>query len=108
MADKIVIERQSAATAMNNINMLEKKKKEDHIRVKFVNQLNEETYFKVLPSSNIGKAFKAYCQHHNLNHQVAFTYNGDRVNPRLTYQDLDLEDGAEFDVFTHVGGGAAA
>ncbi|XP_010673423.2 uncharacterized protein LOC104889807 [Beta vulgaris subsp. vulgaris] len=107
MADKIVIERQSAATAMNNINMLEKKK-EDHIRVKFVNQLNEETYFKVLPSSNIGKAFKAYCQHHNLNHQVAFTYNGDRVNPRLTYQDLDIEDGAEFDVFTHVGGGAAA
>lgn len=39
MADKIVIERQSAATAMNNINMLEKKKKEDHIRVKFVNQV---------------------------------------------------------------------
>ncbi|XP_057250066.1 uncharacterized protein LOC130591153 [Beta vulgaris subsp. vulgaris] len=37
MADKIVIE--SAATAMNNINMLEKKK-EDHIRVKFVNQMN--------------------------------------------------------------------
>ncbi|XP_021745879.1 small ubiquitin-related modifier 1-like [Chenopodium quinoa] len=83
----------------------------DHyVRLKFVNQDNEETFFKVLRNANLGKAFKAYSNHHNLPHQLHFTYDGMRVNPNLTPDDLNIRDGDVFDVFSYVhgGGGAAA
>ncbi|KAL2923363.1 Small ubiquitin-related modifier 2 [Bienertia sinuspersici] len=76
-----------------------------YVSIKFVNQDNEETFFKVLRNAKLGKAFAAYSRFHKLDYHVDFLFNGDRVNRSLTPDDLDIEDGDAFDVLKHVHGG---
>ncbi|XP_021748981.1 small ubiquitin-related modifier 1-like [Chenopodium quinoa] len=110
MAEKRKISNESIITYKHHKTSALCPSSDHYVRLKFVNQDNEETFFKVLRNANLGKAFKAYSHHHNLTHQLHFTFDGMRVNPNLTPDDLNVRDGDVFDVFSYVhgGGGAAA
>ncbi|KNA04163.1 hypothetical protein SOVF_202250 [Spinacia oleracea] len=76
-----------------------------YVRIKFVTQENEETYFKVLRDAKLQKAFDAYYRHHKLIKPLTFTFDGLRVNPNLTADDLNLKDGDALDIFGYMSGG---
>lgn len=78
-----------------------------HLSVKVVGQDGNEVFFKIKPSTKLGKLMKAWCSRQSVQESsVRFLFDGERVGPDATAEKLDMEDGDIIDaVLQQTGGG---
>mmetsp|Transcript_5941 Transcript_5941/g.26295 ORF Transcript_5941/g.26295 Transcript_5941/m.26295 type:complete len:93 (+) Transcript_5941:62-340(+) len=80
--------------------------KGDHINLKVKDQDNSEVHFKVRQTTKFEKIFTAFCSRKSLQPgAVRFLFDGQRINPTQTPQDLDMEDGDSIDAMMEQVGG---
>ncbi|GBG00158.1 hypothetical protein Rsub_12977 [Raphidocelis subcapitata] len=71
-------------------------------------QTGAEVHFKVKSHTKLEKVVNAYCQKKAIEPtSVRFVFDGTRVNPNSTPQDLGMDDGDSIDVFQEQVGGSA-
>lgn len=83
-----------------------KVEKGEPINVIVKDQHGHELHFKVRKTTKFEKIMQAYCQKkcHQMN-QLRFLYDGERVKPDQSPQDVDMEDGDIIDcVMQQIGG----
>mmetsp|Transcript_28725 Transcript_28725/g.92487 ORF Transcript_28725/g.92487 Transcript_28725/m.92487 type:complete len:104 (+) Transcript_28725:94-405(+) len=97
----------------------EKKPGADALNIRIRDQGGEETFFKVKKSTKLEKVFNAYSQRTSplvrrlspsvgkgVNAQsLRFLFDGSRVRPEQTPQDIDMEDGDQLDCMLEQQGG---
>mmetsp|Transcript_28726 Transcript_28726/g.92489 ORF Transcript_28726/g.92489 Transcript_28726/m.92489 type:complete len:91 (+) Transcript_28726:94-366(+) len=84
----------------------EKKPGADALNIRIRDQGGEETFFKVKKSTKLEKVFNAYSQRKGVNAQsLRFLFDGSRVRPEQTPQDIDMEDGDQLDCMLEQQGG---
>ncbi|KAF7732846.1 dolichyl-phosphate-mannose-protein mannosyltransferase pmt3 [Apophysomyces ossiformis] len=78
----------------------------EHINLKVVGNDNNEVFFKIKRSTQLKKLMDAYCDRQGKSpNSVRFLYDGHRVLPQNTPQDLEMEDGDSIDVMVEQIGG---
>mmetsp|Transcript_4029 Transcript_4029/g.18393 ORF Transcript_4029/g.18393 Transcript_4029/m.18393 type:complete len:93 (+) Transcript_4029:94-372(+) len=83
-----------------------KEDKGDHINLKVKDQDNSEVHFKVRQTTKFEKIFTAFCSRKSLQPgAVRFLFDGQRINPTQTPQELDMEDGDSIDAMMEQVGG---
>jgi small ubiquitin-related modifier len=89
---------------------------EDTIHLKVKSQENDEVFFKIKRSTQLGKLMQKYCERQgvsftdqisNLNN-VRFLYDGERILEKNTPNDLNMQSGDEIDVVIEQVGGQLA
>merc|ERR1712060_419661 len=82
------------------------KPKGEQIGLKVKDQDGAEGHFKVKMTTPFTKIFDAYCSKKSMDKgQVRFLFDGQRINPPATPQEMDMEDGDTIDVFMEQLGG---
>ncbi|XP_076955971.1 small ubiquitin-related modifier 2-like [Bidens hawaiensis] len=95
MANNKISEEESAAAAAA-----------DSVVVLVKDQRNTKLYFKMKRDQPVKKVLIAFCKRTNVSYrEVTCLLNGSRFQPHLTSDQLNLENGDEFDVMSHVLGG---
>ncbi|KAI8062215.1 ubiquitin-related domain-containing protein [Gongronella butleri] len=78
----------------------------EHINLKVVGADNNEVFFKIKKSTPLRKLMDAYCDRQGkAPGSVRFLYDGNRVLPVNTPDELDMEDGDTIDVMVEQIGG---
>ncbi|ORX45265.1 ubiquitin-like protein [Hesseltinella vesiculosa] len=81
----------------------------DHINLKVVGADNNEVFFKIKRSTPLRKLMDAFCERQGkAPGSVRFLYDGNRVLPVNTPDELDMEDGDTIDVMVEQIGGFQA
>ncbi|KAI1315235.1 hypothetical protein EDD11_001067 [Mortierella claussenii] len=71
----------------------------EHINLKVVGQDQSEVFFKIKRSTQLKKLMDAYCDRQGKAvSSVRFLYDGDRIQPTNTPNELEMEDGDSIDV----------
>ncbi|KAF9116014.1 hypothetical protein BGX27_005247 [Mortierella sp. AM989] len=71
----------------------------EHINLKVVGQDQSEVFFKIKRSTQLKKLMEAYCERQGKAvASVRFLYDGDRIQPTNTPNELEMEDGDSIDV----------
>eukprot|EP00897_Mesotaenium_endlicherianum_P000635 jgi/Mesen1/10572/ME000085S09903 len=86
----------------------EEKKPEtgNHINLKVKGQDGNEVFFRIKATATLQKLMKAYCERQSVDlASIAFLFDGRRLRPDQTPQDLEMEDGDEIDAMLHQTGG---
>ncbi|ORZ27135.1 ubiquitin-related domain-containing protein [Lobosporangium transversale] len=80
----------------------------EHINLKVVGQDQSEVFFKIKRSTALKKLMDAYCDRQGkaLN-SVRFLYDGERIQPTNTPNELEMEDGDSIDVMVEQVGGSS-
>ncbi|KAL2923365.1 Small ubiquitin-related modifier 1 [Bienertia sinuspersici] len=102
------INSESSNSQDNQSNKKQEKSDPNYIFLRFINQKNEVTHFKVRRTAKIENAFRTYCKHHQLQFGTArFFLFGDHIPKHLTPDELQLslKDGVEIEVYSEVNGG---
>ncbi|KAI7843912.1 hypothetical protein COHA_002454 [Chlorella ohadii] len=74
--------------------------------VKVKDQNGGEVVFRVKPHTKFDKILNAFCSKKSVDPaQVRFVFEGERVNPQSSPQDLGMEDGDTIDAFLEQIGG---
>ncbi len=83
-----------------------KKKKGKHLNIKVVNSSGAEVFFKIKFTTKLGKLTKSYCKRQGLTFgSVRFTFDGHRIDPGNTPNDLNMEEGDVVDAMIEQTGG---
>ncbi|KAI8378050.1 ubiquitin-related domain-containing protein [Radiomyces spectabilis] len=78
----------------------------EHINLKVVGSDNNEVFFKIKRTTQLKKLMDAYCDRQGKSpNSVRFLYDGNRVLPTHTPNELDMEDGDTIDVMVEQIGG---
>jgi len=78
----------------------------EHINLKVVGNDHNEVFFKIKRSTNLKKLMDAYCERQGKStSSVRFLYDGIRIQPTNTPNELDMEDGDSIDVMVEQIGG---
>merc|ERR1712190_163162 len=99
-------------TAHARTDMAEKEEKasasgsaQEHLNIK-VKQDDSEIIFKIKKTTPLKKLMNAYCSRQNLDQgQMVFLYDGERISPENTPEQLGMEDNDEIDAMIHQIGG---
>ncbi|KAA6402989.1 MAG: putative SUMO1b protein [Streblomastix strix] len=77
-----------------------------HLNIKVRSNTGEEVYFKIKKNTALKKLMDAYCTRENLvPNSVRFLFDGNRLKPTDTPDQLDMEDGDMIDVQIEQSGG---
>merc|ERR1719361_869839 len=99
---------ENAETQPENQNAAaEQPKKDDvHINLKVKSQDGNEVYFKVKHTTKLSKLMNAYCNRVGKElSAVRFLFDGERLQPDATPEQLDMEDEDEIDAMVEQHGG---
>jgi len=78
----------------------------EHLNLKVKSQDGNEVYFKVKRTTAFAKVMSAYCKKVGADQEsVRFLFDGQRVRPDQTPEDLDMEDEDEIDAMVTQTGG---
>lgn len=78
-----------------------------HINLKVKSQDGNEVYFKVKQTTKLSKLMNAYCNRVGKElSAVRFLFDGERLQPDATPEQLDMEDEDEIDAMVEQHGGA--
>ncbi|OZJ04270.1 Ubiquitin-like protein pmt3/smt3 [Bifiguratus adelaidae] len=78
-----------------------------HINLKVVGSDHNEVFFKIKRTTQLKKLMDAYCERQGkATSSVRFLYDGQRIQPTNTPNDLEMEDGDSIDVMVEQIGGA--
>jgi len=78
----------------------------EHINIKVVSDDNSEVFFKIKRTTPFRKLMDAYCQRQGKSlTTVRFLYDGDRISPDQTPEQLEMEDEDTIDVMIEQIGG---
>lgn len=81
--------------------------KSEHLSLKVKSQDGNEVYFKVKRTTTFAKVMNAYCKKVGADQdQVRFLFDGQRLRPEQTPQDLEMEDEDEIDAMVQQTGGS--
>jgi len=84
----------------------EKKPAGDHINLKVKGQDGNEVFFRIKKSTTLKKLMTAYCDRQSVDlGSIAFLFDGQRLRPDQSPEELDMEDGDEIDAMLHQTGG---
>ncbi|CAJ1795046.1 unnamed protein product [Sphenostylis stenocarpa] len=87
----------------------EEKKTSDqgaHINLKVKGQDGNEVFFRIKRSTQLKKLMNAYCDRQSVDfNSIAFLFDGRRLRPEQTPDELEMEDGDEIDAMLHQTGG---
>mmetsp|Transcript_47659 Transcript_47659/g.152743 ORF Transcript_47659/g.152743 Transcript_47659/m.152743 type:complete len:93 (-) Transcript_47659:96-374(-) len=84
----------------------EEKPDTQHINIKVKGQDGNEVFFKIKRSTQLKKLMGAYCDRQSQSlESIAFLFDGKRLRPEQTPDELDMEDGDEVDAMLHQTGG---
>ncbi|KAE8442725.1 hypothetical protein EG329_002916 [Mollisiaceae sp. DMI_Dod_QoI] len=76
------------------------------INIKVKDQQEHETFFKVKPTTKLGKVFRAYCDRQSIDiHYIRFLLHGTRVQEDETPEKLEMVDGDEIQAMIEQQGG---
>ncbi|ORZ00434.1 ubiquitin-related domain-containing protein [Syncephalastrum racemosum] len=79
----------------------------EHINIKVVGSDQNEVFFKIKRTTPLRKLMDAYCERQGkAAGSVRFLYDGNRVMPQNTPQELDMDDGDSIDVMVEQIGGS--
>ncbi|KAK3831338.1 MAG: ubiquitin-related domain-containing protein [Linnemannia elongata] len=79
----------------------------EHINLKVVGQDQSEVFFKIKRSTQLKKLMEAYCERQGKHvGSVRFLYDGERIQPTNTPNELEMEDGDSIDVMVEQVGGS--
>lgn len=79
----------------------------DHISLKVVDQEGNEVYFKIKRSTPLRKLMDAYCQRQaKSSDSIRFLYDGARVMPDSTPEEMEMEDNDIIDAVLQQTGGS--
>jgi len=79
---------------------------QDHISLKVVDQDGNEVYFKIKRQTPLRKLIDAYCQRQAKNPSaIRFLYDGERIQPEQTPEELHMEDNDIIDAVLQQTGG---
>lgn len=78
----------------------------EHLNVKVTNG-NDEVFFKIKRTTRLERLMKAFCERSGKSFEASrFTFDGEKVQPGQTPNDLDMDDGDALEVFQQqIGGG---
>ena len=77
-----------------------------HLNLKVKSQDGNEVYFKVKKTTQLGKLMNAYCSRVGKDMStVRFLFDGERIQPEATPEQLDMEDEDEIDAMVEQHGG---
>lgn len=77
-----------------------------HINLKVKGQDGNEVFFRIKRSTQLKKLMNAYCDRQSYEfNSIAFLFDGRRLRPDQTPDDLEMEDGDEIDAMLHQTGG---
>eukprot|EP00823_Brevimastigomonas_motovehiculus_P005231 TRINITY_DN373_c0_g3_i1.p1 TRINITY_DN373_c0_g3~~TRINITY_DN373_c0_g3_i1.p1 ORF type:complete len:126 (-),score=50.65 TRINITY_DN373_c0_g3_i1:402-779(-) len=83
------------------------KEKDDHLNLKVKSSDGNEIFFKVKKSTQFRKVMSAYCKKVGAEQDtVRFLFDGKRVRPESTPEELGMEDEDEVDAMVEQTGGA--
>merc|ERR1711990_101813 len=78
---------------------------QEHLNIK-VKQDDSEIVFKIKKTTPLKKLMNAFCSRQNLDRgQWVFLYDGERISPENTPEQLGMEDNDEIDAMIHQIGG---
>ncbi|XP_047950456.1 small ubiquitin-related modifier 1-like [Salvia hispanica] len=78
-----------------------------HINLKVKGQDGNEVFFRIKRSTALKKLMNAYCDRQSVEYSsIAFLFDGRRLRPEQTPDELEMEDGDEVDAMLHQTGGA--
>ncbi|KAL1922628.1 uncharacterized protein VTP21DRAFT_10167 [Calcarisporiella thermophila] len=85
----------------------EKKPDVEHINIKVVGSDHNEVYFKIKRTTPLKRLMTAYCERQGKSlNSVRFLYDGERIQPENTPEELEMENGDTLDVMIEqIGGG---
>jgi small ubiquitin-related modifier len=86
---------------------------DDTIHLKVKSQENDEVFFKIKRSTQLGKLMQKYCERQGVDfsdqisnmQNVRFLYDGERLLEKNTPNDLNMQSGDEIDVVVEQVGG---
>ncbi|KAI8879065.1 ubiquitin-like protein, partial [Backusella circina FSU 941] len=92
---------------MSDASKVEKKEGAvEHINIKVVSNDTNEVFFKIKRSTQLRKLMDAYCERQGKSTtSVRFLYDGARVLPHNTPDELEMDDGDTIDVMIEQIGG---
>ncbi|RUS16778.1 ubiquitin-related domain-containing protein [Endogone sp. FLAS-F59071] len=91
---------------MSDTEKHEKKDGADHINLKVVGSDHNEVFFKIKRTTQLKKLMEAYCDRQGkTTNSVRFLYDGIRIQPTNTPNELEMEDGDSIDVMVEQIGG---
>ncbi|KAL2523729.1 Small ubiquitin-related modifier 1 [Abeliophyllum distichum] len=94
---------------MSGVGQEEDKKPADspaHINVKVKGQDGNEVFFRIKRISQLKKLMETYCDRQSVDiNAIAFLFDGRRLRPEQTPDELEMEDGDEIDAMLHQTGG---
>ena len=77
-----------------------------HINLKVKGQDGNEVFFRIKRSTQLRKLMNAYCDRQSVDiNSIAFLFDGRRLRPEQTPDELEMEDGDEIDAMLHQTGG---
>ncbi|KAL9254323.1 Small ubiquitin-related modifier 2-like protein [Drosera capensis] len=77
-----------------------------HINLKVKGQDGNEVFFRIKRGTQLKKLMNAYCDRSSVEfNSIAFLFDGRRLRPDQTPDDLEMEDGDEIDAMLHQTGG---
>jgi small ubiquitin-related modifier len=77
-----------------------------HLNLKVKSQDGNEVFFKVKKTTQLGKLMNAYCSRVGKDPStVRFLFDGERIQPEATPEQLDMEDEDEIDAMVEQHGG---
>ncbi|XP_059660164.1 small ubiquitin-related modifier 1-like [Cornus florida] len=78
-----------------------------HINLKVKGQDGNEVFFRIKRSTQLRKLMTAYCDRQSVElTSIAFLFDGRRLRPEQTPDELEMEDGDEIDAMLHQTGGS--
>jgi len=85
-----------------------KPKLDNQINLKVVGPANQEVHFRVKKTSALRKLMSAYCERQGQDvSALEFLFDGDRIRPEQTPEELEMEDGDSIDAMVKQVGGSA-
>ncbi|KAL3636979.1 Small ubiquitin-related modifier 1 [Castilleja foliolosa] len=77
-----------------------------HINIKVKGQDGNEVFFRIKRNTQLKKLMNAYCDRQSVDfNAIAFLFDGRRLRPEHTPDELEMEDGDEVDAMLHQTGG---
>ncbi|KAB2602135.1 small ubiquitin-related modifier 1-like [Pyrus ussuriensis x Pyrus communis] len=77
-----------------------------HINLKVKGQDGNEVFFRIRHTTQLKKLMTAYCDRVSVDmNSIAFLFDGRRLRPEQTPEELEMEDGDEIDAMLHQTGG---
>ncbi|KAL5700055.1 Small ubiquitin-related modifier 2 [Ranunculus cassubicifolius] len=77
-----------------------------HINLKVKDQNGNETFFRIKKSTQLKKLMNAYCDRQSVDpNTIVFLFDGRRLKPDQTPDELEMDEGDEIDAMLHQTGG---